>query len=406
MTRYYAAVRELDPTPEQAERLRSAVGAVRKAQNWAIGFVKEQMEKGNKQSWTQFSLQNGWYENRDEVAPWHKENSKETYQYGCERAAAGLRNWSDSKRGKRKGKKVGFPKFRKRGHNDSVGFQSAFMRNCGGVVKIPRIGDVRMKEGLELADGTEITRVIVRERAGRWFASFRIKEDAWVAPGKAEIRKVVGVDAGIGDVFATLSINDCHEVENPRFYRNAEKKIARASRSVSRKQKGSKNRKKAVGRLARVHYRVASQRLDFIHKFTTNIVKSQDEIVIEDLSLTGMASRGGFRLGKSVTDVGWAEVRRQFEYKCEWYGKTLTVVSRWFPSSKMCNVCKSINKDLKLSDLVWACPTCGAVLNRNPNGALNLADGSSVAACGADVRLPLEEADCSEARSTKQLLSA
>src|SRR6266702_4519365 len=123
--RSYGAVRELDPAPGQTASLMQPVGAVRFAQNWSLGFVKSQIDAHARQSWSPISLHTAWRQHRDEVAPWFRESSKETFQYGCERTANALANWNASRKGKRAGRRVGFPRFRKRGRNDSAAYTSA-----------------------------------------------------------------------------------------------------------------------------------------------------------------------------------------------------------------------------------------------------------------------------------------
>lgn len=399
--RHYGIVREASPTPGQSEELLRAVGAVRFAQNWALDLVKSQLASGEPQSWSSYSLEAAWRRHRSEVAPWYSEVSKETFQYGCNRAAIALKNFSESEKGVRKGKKSRFPRFRKQGHNDSACFTSAKWKSST-VVLIPRIGRIRLKEPFTPSPYAKITGIIIRPRAGRWFVTFRIREDDWVAPEKKPIWSAVGVDAGMGDKFAALS--DGTIVENPRFFRTDQARLSRVSKSLRRKKLGTKNRKKALAKVARVQYRTACKRADFIHKFTTNLVKTHDEIVIEDLNLQGMKS--SLRLGKSVSDVAWGEVRRQLEYKSEWYGTTLTIVDKWFPSSKTCHVCGNINAELTLSDRDWKCETCYTVHDRDINAAKNLlamsslAGSSPVSACGENVRPASLRADLTETGSS------
>jgi putative transposase len=195
----------------------------------------------------------------------------------------------------------------------------------------------------------------------------------------------IGVDFGVGDRFATMS--DGTVIENPRFFRSAAKRLARAQKALTRKEKGSRNRNKARAKVARIHYRTACRRQDFVHKFTTGLSKTHARIVVEDLILVGMASRTGFKLGKSVYDVALSEARGQLKYKSSWYGTELIVADRWFPSSKTCSVCKAVNCDLKLSDRSWEC-SCGVTHDRDLNAARNLeslAGSSPVAACGDNV---------------------
>lgn len=346
--------------------------------------VKQSLETGVQMSWTSIGLHTTWRQIRDEHAPWFREVSKECFQYGAERASLALTNWNASRKGKRAGRKVGFPRFRKRGTNDSVKFTAAKLRACGTRIHLPRVGDVALVEGFQLGDDQRITSVTVRCVAGRWFCTLLVREDTWVEPGKRE-GSTVGVDFGIGGRFATLS--DGTIIENPRFFRTSEKRLSRAQKALSRKQKGSANRSRARLRMARVHYRTACQRQDFVHKFTTDLSKTHARIVVEDLNLVGMSNKAGFQLGKSVHDAALSESRRQLQYKSSWYGAELIVADRWFPSSKTCSVCKAINPDLKLADRTWEC-SCGAVHDRDLNAAINLsslAGSSPVSVCGDDV---------------------
>ena len=382
--RSFGIVRRINPTAEQEAQLGRSLGACRFAQNALLATVKQSLDTGVKMSWTSISLHTTWRQIRDEHAPWYPEVSKECFQYGAERASLALANWNSSRKGKRAGRKVGFPRYRKRGSNDSVKFTAAKLRDCGTLVHLPRIGEVALVEAFELTDGQRATSVTVRCTAGRWFATFLVREDTWTEPAKRR-GSTIGVDFGVGDRFVTLS--DGQVIDNPRFFREGAKRLARAQKALSRKQKGSQNRSKARARAARVHYRTACRRQDFIHKFTTALSKTHARIVVEDLNLIGMSNKAGFKLGKSVHDAALSEARRQLEYKSSWYGAELIVADRWFPSSKTCSVCRAINTGLKLSDRIWEC-ACGVVHDRDLNAALNLellAGSSPVSACGDDV---------------------
>lgn len=383
--RSFGVVRRIAPTDEQQAQLGRSLGACRFAQNALLAMVKRSLETGTQMSWTSISLHTTWRQIRDEQAPWYAQVSKECFQYGAERASLALANWNASKNGKRVGRKVGFPRFRKRGSNDSVKFTTAILRECGTRVHLPRIGEVALVEGFQLADGQRVTSVTVRCMAGRWFATFTVREDTWAEPVK-RAGSTIGVDFGVGGRFATLS--DGQVIDNPRYFRASEKRLARAHNALSRKQKGSANRAKARLRVARAHYRTACQRKDFVHKFTTELSKTHARIVVEDLNLAGMSNKAGFKLGKSVHDAALSEARRQLEYKASWYGSELIVANRWFPSSKTCHVCNAINTGLKLSERSWEC-VCGVLHDRDLNAAMNLellAGSSPVSACGDDVR--------------------
>src|SRR5689334_15278045 len=165
--------------------------------------------------------------------------------------------------------------------------------------------------------------------------------------------KVVGVDLGLIDFAAAT---DAQPIPTPKFYRKGEKRIRRAQRAMSRRHKGSKRQEKARKRLARVHRKIANQRRDFLHKLTTDLVRNHEGICIEDLSVQGLART---KLAKSFRDAAMGEFRRQLTYKCLWSRKHCVPVDRFFPSSRLCNVCGAINDRLTTSDREWdrACQT-------------------------------------------------
>ena len=224
---------------------------------------------------------------------------------------------------------------------------------------------------------TQSSHVTISLRAGRWFVAYQT--DAEPQPSE-HLKGCVGVDLGV-KTLATLSQGPPVPAVKP--YRKAKKRLARLQRSVSRKQKGSKNRAKAIKRLAQVHYRVACIRADATHKLTSRLAKNHGEVVIEDLNVSGMLKN--HRLAQAIADGGFYEFRRQLEYKCEWYGSKLKVVDRFYPSSKMCSSCGHVHKGLKLQDRIFVCPSCGFTLDRDLNAARNLekAGSSTASACEA-----------------------
>lgn len=219
-------------------------------------------------------------------------------------------------------------------------------------------------------EGIHILSATVSERAGRWFVSIQCREEI---PDREATGEPIGVDLGI----KTLAVvSDGREFENPKALRRAQKKLRRLQRELSRRKKGGQNWKKTKAKLAKQHHRIACIRKDALHKAASALVardKPPSErpsvIVIESLNVLGMSKNHS--LAQAISDVGMSEFRRQLEYKCEWYGIELMAADRFFPSSRLCRHCGSINRDLKLSDRVWICD-CGAVLDRDRNAALNL----------------------------------
>lgn len=221
-----------------------------------------------------------------------------------------------------------------------------------------------------LFEGETRTVTISRTSTGKWFASILVK-DMIDIPAKKPIKEItsVGIDLGI-KTFAVLS--DGKEYENPKYLRNSLTRLKVLQRRVSRKKKGSANRKKAVKRLAIIHEKVTNQRKDFLHKFSDAITKQYDTICVENLNVYGMVKN--HKLALSINDVGWSMGLDFLKYKCEWRGKIYHEIGRFDASSKIHNKCGYINKELTLKDREWSCPKCGEIVFRDKNASMNIRD--------------------------------
>jgi putative transposase len=223
--------------------------------------------------------------------------------------------------------------------------------------------------------------IVSREPDGRWYVTFTI--DAPAPPPLEEAGRAVGVDLGVKDLAVT---SDGDRIANPRHLERRARNLARYQRRMARCRKGSVGRRKAAAKVARAHRKVRDARRDFLHRASTRLVREHDVIVTEDLNVSGMVRNR--TLARAISDCGWGEFRRQLEYKCAWYGRSLIVIDRWFPSSKTCSACGHLLADLSLSTRHWTCPSCRAQHDRDVNAAKNiLAAGLAVSACGAGVRL-------------------
>jgi putative transposase len=232
--------------------------------------------------------------------------------------------------------------------------------------------------------GVKILSATVSEQAGRWFVSLQVETDS--PKPAASDKPMAGVDLGVK---ALATVSDGAVFANPQALKRNLQKVKRLQRAVSRKVKGSANRRKAVQQLARAHWRVANIRRDALHQATTTLAKTKSVIVLEDLNVSGMLKN--HKLARVISDVGFGEFRRQLEYKTEWYGGQVLVADRFFPSSKMCSQCQSVKTELALSERVFKCDVCGFACCRDLNAALNLARlaGSSpdtLNACRENVR--------------------
>ena len=238
----------------------------------------------------------------------------------------------------------------------------------------------------------------MRRRANRWFVSVTVEED--ILDPQFVVGAPVGVDLGV-KTLATLS--DGTTFANLRALDRRLKKLRKLHRLLSRTKKGSKNRKKANLRLAKLYLKIFNIRQDTQHKLTTYLAKSHSKVVIEDLFVSGMLKNR--RLARAIADMGFYELRRQLEYKCKWYGSELVVVSRTFPSSKLCSQCGHRKKELSLSEREYHCEQCGLQIDRDLNAALNLVAVSlpeTKNACGEDIRLLTDSLNLQKAASMKQ----
>ncbi len=296
---------------------------------------------------------------------WLSEVSAVVLQQALADLNTAYRNFFASISGRRKGRKLGQPRFRSRKDNRQT---IRFTRNSGfrvldnGCLRLPKIGDVPVRWSRALpSDPSSVT--IVKDRAGRYFASFVVQ----TVGGETlpETDAVVGIDLGLTH-FAVLS--DGTKILAPRFLRRAARKLKRLQRGLSRKQKGSNNRKKAVVKVARVHARVADTRRDWQHKLSTVIIRETQAVFVEDLCVAGL---GRTRLAKSVHDAGWAQFTSMLEYKAARYGRTFAKIDRFFPSTRMCSVCGRVGDKLALNIRSWTC-LCGVTHDRDVNAARNI----------------------------------
>lgn len=220
-----------------------------------------------------------------------------------------------------------------------------------------------MRESLRFKG--KLMSAIVSRNADMWFISFNVEVNNPCQPCKSHA--TVGVDLGI-KTLATLSTGE--KIENPKALRNAERRLKRLQRQLSKKKKGSKNRKKAKMKVARLHYRIACLRADVTHKLTTMMTTRFKVITIEDLNVAGMMKN--HKLAKHIADANFGEIRRQTTYKSVLRVNELRVANRFYASSKLCSDCGERHPDLTLADRIFVCPSCGMIKDRDINASINL----------------------------------
>jgi putative transposase len=275
-----------------------------------------------------------------------------------------------------------YPNFKKKHNGGSAEFtKSAFKWKDGQVFLAKCSEPLPIRWSREIPEGSSPSTITVKlTPSGRWYVSLLV-DDHTIKP-LPKTDKKVGLDLGVTSLIAT---SDGDKIANPKHFKRLRKKLRRVQKALSRKQKGSNNRHKARLKVARVHAQITDARTDFLHKLTTQLVRENQTIVIEDLAIKNMVKN--HKLANAISDAAWGELTRQLTYKCQWYGRELVKIDRYFPSSKRCGNCGHIVEKLPLNIREWECPKCGTNHDRDLNAAKNiLAAGLAVSVCGATVR--------------------
>ena len=281
------------------------------------------------------------------------------------------------------GKKAKYPNFKAKRNGGSAEFtKSAFKFKDGNLWLAKCKEPLNIVWSRLLPDGSSPSTVTVKlEPNGRWFVSLLI-DDPTIEPLPPTDKKV-GIDAGISSLLTT---SDGDKIANPKHFNRLYQKLRVAQKELSRKTNGSLNRNKARLKVGKIQAKIKDARTDFLHKLTTDLVRANSVIAIEDLAVRNMVKN--HKLVRSISDAAWGEMFRQLEYKCEWYGRKLVKIDRFFPSSKRCNHCGFVMDKLPLDIRTWDCPSCQTKgIDRDINAGKNiLAAGLAVIVCGADIR--------------------
>jgi putative transposase len=411
----------LDPTVEQHQVLARHVGAARFAFNQCLRMVKTALthrktDPDTQVPWTGFDLINAfnaWKKTGDAGRvfsidttgvtqivvtglPWRGQVCQQVFEEAAVDCGRALGAWSDSRSGKREGHRVGFPRFKKK-----TGVVASFrLRNKHTKGRLPaiRVGDHDRPRSVTLPgigqievfdDTRRLRRMLAKDRAkilfatischgGRWWVSLNVAA-ADLHPAHHHTPRAegdyggwVGVDRGLSAfiVAATVNGTEVARITAPKALAAGMKRQQRLAKSLSRKQKGSRNRRDAAAKLGRHHHHVAKVRRHFLHQVSNALVKTHDRLVIENLNVSGMLAN--HRLARAISDAGWAEFGRLLGYKQAWRGGMLAVADRWYPSTKLCPQCGATRGDLTLADRVFTCG-CGHSADRDTNAAVNLA---------------------------------
>ncbi len=365
------------PTPEQETLLRRTMGCARLVYNRALAARTE-----------------AWYERQEKVdyiqtssmlTQWKKQQDLQFLnEVSCVPLQQGLRHlqkaFSNFFSGRAK-----YPNFKKKANGGSAEFtKSGFKWKNGAVFLAKSTEALPIRWSRPLPDGCGPSTITVKlDPRGRWHVSLLVDN-----PNLKQLpvcTKSIGLDVGVTSLLTT---SDGDKIANPRHFKRHRRKLKQVQKALSRKKKGSSNRRKARVQVALAHGKIADSRKDFLHKLTTQLVRENQTIVVEDLSVKNMVKN--HKLAQSISDASWGEFVRQLDYKCKWVGRTLVKIDRWFPSSKRCGDCGHIVESLPLSVREWDCPKCGAHHDRDIDAARNiLAAGHAVSVCGANIR-PLD----------------
>ncbi len=360
------------PTPEQESFLRRTLGCVRLVYNKALAARREAWEE------RQESINYG--QTSALLSDWKKQEDLQFLnEVSCVPLQQTLRHLQTAF-GNFFKKRAKYPRFKKKRSGGSAEFtRSAFKWKDGQVWLAKCIQPLNIIWSRMLPQGCEPSTITVKlDARGRWFVSLLVED--YTIQALPQVDKSVGLDAGITSLVTT---SDGEKIANPKHFDRLRRKLRRVQKTLSRRQKGSNNREKARQMVAKVQSQIADARNDFLHKLTTGLVRENQTISVEDLAVANMVKNR--KLSRSIADTAWGELVRQLEYKCQWYGRTLLVIDRWFPSSKRCGSCGHIVDKLPLSIREWDCPGCSTAHDRDINAARNiLAAGLAVIGVATD----------------------
>jgi putative transposase len=378
------------PSPGQKQALARAFGCARVVYNDCLRLREECRTARERISDTEVQRRVVTLAKRTPERAWLAEVGSVVLVQACRDARRAYRNWFDSMSGRRKGRKVRHPVFRRRHGRQSIRLTRNGFALRGEHLYVTKVGGLKVRWSRKLPSmPSSVT--LVREPDGRYYASFVVERQP--VPLSAGDREV-GIDLGLDRLVVT---SNGEIIANPRFLRSKHRHLAKAQRSLARKKKGSANRASARRRVAVLHRKVRDARRDHAHKTALRLVRDNQAVYAEDLSITGLART---RLARSVHDAGWGQLLRLVEEKAAHHGREFHRIGRFVPTSQTCSQCGVLDGPKPLGVRAWQCAACGAVHDRDVNAARNiLAAGRAdrLNACGGSVRPPVRVAAPGEA---------
>jgi len=346
------------PTSEQETLLRRTMGCARLVYNKALAARTE--------AWYERQERVGYAETSAMLTQWKKQEDLQFLsEVSCVPVQQGLRHLQTAFTNFFAGRSK-YPKFKKKHHGGNAEFtKSAFKWRDGQVYLAKCAEPLAIRWSRNIPEGAQPSTITVKlSPSGRWTVSLLVDVQIETLP---ESPNQIGLDLGITSLIA---LSKGEKVANPKAFKAKRRKLRKAQKALSRKNKGSNNRHKARLKVAKVHAEISNARNDFIHKLTTRLVRESQMIAVEDLSVKNMVKN--HKLALAISDASWGELVRQLEYKCDWYGRTFVKIDRWFPSSKRCGHCGHVVDKLPLNIREWDCPKCNTHHDRDINAAKNI----------------------------------
>ena len=350
------------PKPQQLEPLARAFGTGRVVWNDALAIYKKAFIEGKERPKNVDKLVITQAK-KTEQREWLKEVSVVHLQQSFRDLQQAWTNFFNSKNGKRKGRLVGCPKFKKRQSKQAIRFTQRGFTLHSESVKIAKIGHIPIRLSRPLPNyPTSVT--IIKDCANRYFASFVVEVNPIIEPAP---NKSVGIDLGLTH-FAIFSNGE--KINNPRYHKKLLKRIKKASKKLSKCKKGSNRRQRAKLKLAKLHAKIKDSRTDFLHKLTTRLVRENQAIAIEDLAVGNLVKNR--KLSRAISDAGWYSFRQLLTAKCDKYNRHLVVIDRWEATSQKCSNCGFRGGKKELNIREWTCLNCGTHHDRDICAAKNI----------------------------------